>query len=977
MAPAHAGTLVSKLFKIQSIVHNDVIHIRMHKKMARRAYILTFILFFVAPQIILAAPQWPQWRANEFHTGTIEGKGVIQNPKIVWRYPLGGTLLPEHIVIQDIDKDNKIDILVINNGKLIRYTENFGIHWISPQSSIQSIYGFLSRDNRIQYIVAGNVSPFSSLSQLILINITTGQIAAESPIIQNGIGAVKIKDINRDGFEEIIWHPAFSNTVWVYATKNNSFELLWETTIPNYISDPFSFSPMIIGDLNNDGHDEIIIAGGRGLRPIIVIDRNGNILDRLDYGEKSGETGGKNHFVSILEGENPGLVIVGGWPRSENYMFQGIGVFKMDGNTVREIWVKEIVPDGLSYLASPLVDINGDQKPEIVINTLKLDAGPKDIEIYDLETGGIIWRQAGKLINILNKDSDGSSDLIIQKENELNFSLIEFSPQPQQKQELLPVNTYALPENDLVFAPPELPIRTLESNRSKQPHYFQTPSSCKIQQQYTFTRLDQNTNLIRMSEACPTKNMAQKILRWINERIFFQLSKQENIIERSQNIAFLGSDINHRGRCTPASFLFQIDNKIIRLEKGYFSRKIKEKDFIVLNNFYKNQWGKWGNTHGTEVAIITDRDGDGRNEIVTINAKNELQEIKNVLEAPIVTTLYRGSTQELLSFDHDNDGKKELIVRDYLSVPKIALLDSRNKILWEHEFADASNITGFSYGDFNDDGTQDVVAFVRTPLHTYPYETFVLNGKDGTTLFHNDKFGAYSNATSIVLDINRDKKEDIIFNANVFKMVILSPSDDTTIFPGVNIASPDFPDYGGVPIFIKFNGRVAQFVSAGDSKSTIGFKTGNGVSQITWHAPHQFVNQELLSLPTVIHRGKNKSPLLINGTADGKLIARNELSGDTEWTIKLMNGAIAADDQTIINQLSSVVTADIDGDTAMEIVVGGYDGWLYALEGESGKLEWSINIHNAVGDPILGDVDGDGLIDILAPTADGYLNLVK
>ena len=28
-----------------------------------------------------------------------------------------------------------------------------------------------------------------------------------------------------------------------------------------------------------------------------------------------------------------------------------------------------------------------------------------------------------------------------------------------------------------------------------------------------------------MSEACPTKNMAQKILRWINERIFFQLSK--------------------------------------------------------------------------------------------------------------------------------------------------------------------------------------------------------------------------------------------------------------------------------------------------------------------------------------------------------------------------------------------------------------------------------------------------------------------
>jgi outer membrane protein assembly factor BamB len=67
------------------------------------------------------------------------------------------------------------------------------------------------------------------------------------------------------------------------------------------------------------------------------------------------------------------------------------------------------------------------------------------------------------------------------------------------------------------------------------------------------------------------------------------------------------------------------------------------------------------------------------------------------------------------------------------------------------------------------------------------------------------------------------------------------------------------------------------------------------------------------------------------------------------------------------------VAMDVNGDGRVEFVVGGYDGWLYALDAATGALVWSLDLGAPVGDPIAADTDGDGLSEILAPTADGYL----
>jgi hypothetical protein len=74
--------------------------------------------------------------------------------------------------------------------------------------------------------------------------------------------------------------------------------------------------------------------------------------------------------------------------------------------------------------------------------------------------------------------------------------------------------------------------------------------------------------------------------------------------------------------------------------------------------------------------------------------------------------------------------------------------------------------------------------------------------------------------------------------------------------------------------------------------------------------------------------------------------------------------------------LSSVAVADVDGDGLEEWVVGGSDGWLYAVRASDGGRVWSLGLRYAVGDPAVADTDQDGRAEVLVATADSRLVLV-
>ncbi len=72
-----------------------------------------------------------------------------------------------------------------------------------------------------------------------------------------------------------------------------------------------------------------------------------------------------------------------------------------------------------------------------------------------------------------------------------------------------------------------------------------------------------------------------------------------------------------------------------------------------------------------------------------------------------------------------------------------------------------------------------------------------------------------------------------------------------------------------------------------------------------------------------------------------------------------------------LSEVSS--TRSLDG-VHPAFVVGGSDGFLYAIDACAGTLMWSYDFHAAVGHVIFADTDGDGADEILTETADGFLN---
>jgi len=72
--------------------------------------------------------------------------------------------------------------------------------------------------------------------------------------------------------------------------------------------------------------------------------------------------------------------------------------------------------------------------------------------------------------------------------------------------------------------------------------------------------------------------------------------------------------------------------------------------------------------------------------------------------------------------------------------------------------------------------------------------------------------------------------------------------------------------------------------------------------------------------------------------------------------------------------ISNISARDINGDGEVEVVVGSWDNYIYALSGKDGKLLWKFKTGSYVASsPALGDLDGDGYIDMAVGSLDGYL----
>ena len=94
------------------------------------------------------------------------------------------------------------------------------------------------------------------------------------------------------------------------------------------------------------------------------------------------------------------------------------------------------------------------------------------------------------------------------------------------------------------------------------------------------------------------------------------------------------------------------------------------------------------------------------------------------------------------------------------------------------------------------------------------------------------------------------------------------------------------------------------------------------------------------------------------------------------WTHKI-TGAI---NPSVYRSDQDFATVDLDGDGAMEILIGDGEGTLHALKEQNGVCTtlWKLSVTTRrLGSPIVADIDGDGQGEILIPSEDGIMHCLK
>ncbi len=121
----------------------------------------------------------------------------------------------------------------------------------------------------------------------------------------------------------------------------------------------------------------------------------------------------------------------------------------------------------------------------------------------------------------------------------------------------------------------------------------------------------------------------------------------------------------------------------------------------------------------------------------------------------------------------------------------------------------------------------------------------------------------------------------------------------------------------------------------------------------------------------VVRRGEPTVALLAG--SDGTVVSEVALAAGRRYG-SLADAEASEDPLGLLG--TPVAFGDLTGSGQPAFVVGGADGFLYALSATDLALLWSIDLKAAVGSLAVADFEGDGQAELLAATADGTVHVV-
>ena len=308
-----------------------------------------------------------------FHVASIHAAPPIFQR--ISTYPSGG--IAQYTAVADVNHDGKLDVLVSNqNGVISVVLGNGDGSFQSPQSiatlpagSYPILSADLDRDGNPDLVV------LQTAKANILVYRGRGDGAFDAPkivTVGNSPTFMVAGDLNGDQTTDLIFNATVANTIqyppygltYLLGNGNGGFK----SPVTSVSSYGTGHGVLTAGDVNNDGHLDVITSDGAGNAQVFLGNGHGSFTELAPFADGAGGMGGESQFLlADLYGHGKLDLIVG------NFGSQGypgpLLVLEGNGDGTFGNSVSLIAGFFPTYVAAR--DMNGDGRPDLVVaNTI-------------------------------------------------------------------------------------------------------------------------------------------------------------------------------------------------------------------------------------------------------------------------------------------------------------------------------------------------------------------------------------------------------------------------------------------------------------------------------------------------------------------------------------------------------------------------------------------------------------------------------
>jgi MYXO-CTERM domain-containing protein len=924
---------------------------------------------WILPVLLLApaavgAHDWPCARHDPQRTGAATGPLRLPSPAVRWRHYLGGQLRDDQWRVADVDGDQVTDVVFVASGKVICKHADDSLVWESDLVEARSLVGLadLDRDGRLEVVVVGE------RGAVLVLNGATGRALWEVPREQRGIGAsARLGDLDGDGLAELYVGQclvsAVGSSVYSFRDGYAAPRTLWQ--VPSS-TQRCGTQNDLLADLDGDGMSEVVIAQGDST--MRVLDGRSGVLRWEVPAPMSGSFTQMSIPLAVNVDDDPAaeLVVVTNTIRAGTPGFgaRRVAVFDPPAptrSTATLRWeVVQAQPDGggLAFTPDSVVDLDGDGRPELVASFYDGAARRWDLTVRDASTGAVrASREGFELVGVLPANASGADRPVL------------LGVQDDRASAALSLSDGALSVRWTL--PSRRPALALDPSLAPRLGFAYRPLAMQLDADPALELLTTAFDPALPAEARTVTTLVAYDLNGPTPAVLGTLeAPMATTMLTFQTGANLSREITQPLVVTSDGYLLALDealrptNRLVGTEftipgmrvGGYYSGPGIQGPTPVI--------GALPGASGPERAVLV---RDSRKALLRLDAR------RASLASPPTVRWQRARAGWPLIADLDGDGANDLAALDGRAL--ISIDPAQGAALrWSVE--EAAGPTGSSTsGDVlplrrAGEAGVDLVFMRIDPGFVVRPSSF--RGRDGALRWNTFSRTPHSGiGTFAVADLSGDGTEDVLTTLNALNR--LDGRDGT--------ASPDayVVPYGS-PIVSAWSGSVPEVylqASLHDALLDRDFQLRGQVSDLPVSsnagAVLRCAEQPALALcpsGTAELRVIHPQDLPSMGAAPASAtLARAVLAGGRAYPTREMVPATER-----VGTLSNI-TAVADGDGAGHptLLVGGSDGWLYALDGCSLALRWAHDFRYPVGEPVVGDADGDGTDDVLVTVGDGYL----